>query len=721
MSDDRLSELERALDYHQSGQLEKAAEIYNHILKVKPNHQEALYRLSAIAYQTGDDKTAFEHLQRVIVVDPECAQTYNLLGLVLARRNQLSEAEATLRKALLYGRNAQIVNNLGTVLQEQGVTGKALECYQEALQLDPGYATAHYNMGNAYRAANDLDSAIKCYRDAIRLCPDSVDALAALGGVLNRSGHFNEALLSLTQATRLQPGDANLHCEVGDSLQHIGSLEQAKIAYQKALELDSHSFRAWYSMGCVESAAGEYANAIENFQYALRIEPKNPRALHNCGQGFFKLGQAEVALGYFRNAIRYGEEELPRTSIAVMIPGCSSVDNQLILDERKSWAQRFGEGNLVNKQAYPDKPTPRKKHVRIGYVSSFFQDANWMKPVWGVINHHDRKRFRIYLFSDAKDSQIKDGYNKHPTDCFYDISKYSNKSAAKLISENEIDILVDLNGYSKVARLPLFAFRPAPIILGWFNMYATTGMSCFDYLVGDHQVIPADEELFYREKIIRVPGTYLAFEVSYSVPKVVPPPCLSAQIFTFGSLSSQYKVTTEVIGAWSKILKACSNSRLIVKNSYLGSEGNRQFLHGKFADFGVERERVELQGPSDHFRFLETYNEIDVALDTFPYNGGTTTTEAIWQGVPMLTFYGDRWVSRTSASLLRAGNLSDYVAADLDDYINKAIHFATSAEAPKKLERLRKKMRSCLVESPACDSLGLARSLEYHYERIANH
>jgi predicted O-linked N-acetylglucosamine transferase (SPINDLY family) len=265
-------------------------------------------------------------------------------------------------------------------------------------------------------------------------------------------------------------------------------------------------------------------------------------------------------------------------------------------------------------------------------------------------------------------------------------------------------------------RLPLFALRPAPIAIGWFNMYATTGMSGFDYLIGDKQVIPAEEDRFYSEIVLRVPGSYLTFEVNYPVPPVTSPPCLQKGAITFGSLASQYKITNEVVASWSRILEQSPNSSLIVKNAHLASPLSRRFVHSLFAKHGIGPEQVFLEGPEEHYEFLKAYGRIDIVLDTFPYNGGTSTTEAVWQGVPVISFHGDRWASRTSASILRAGGLEEFVARDREGYITSAVRWGTSPDSWQRLTELRSTMRSKLSASPVCDTFRFARAMEHIYK-----
>lgn len=664
------------MDHHRAGRLEQARERYKKILRATPAHVDALYLLGVIAHQTGQPAQAVELMRRSLAVVPDQARCYNILGLDQKALGMADEAESSFRRAIALDNSAEHHNNLGVLFREQERLDDAIAAYRQALARDPRHAATHYNLGNVYRAKGEIEAAADSYRQAIESNPQ--DALA--------------------------------HCDLGDALQTLGQLQAASAEYRRSLELNPAQPRAWYAAGCAESSRKEYVIAIACFRRALEIQPAWPEAQHNLGQVLFKLGQVEEALDLFRQASAAGDPALPLAAIAVIIPGSPSSDNQAILDARRAWAKR----HLPAPRPLQRMTTPDRS-LRIGYVSSFFQDHNWMKPVWGLMNHHDRQRFEIHLFSDAPRSQIEHGYRSHPQDQFHDTTALSNDALAQLIEQAGIDVLVDLNGYSAIGRLPLFAMKPAPVVAGWFNMYATTGISAYDYLIGDDHVIPPEEEKFYSEKIVRVPGSYLTFEVTYPVPDVADPPCLSTGAITFGCLASQYKITNEVVDAWTRILEQVPNSSLLLKNSTLGSASVRQFVQDLFSRRRISPDRIHLQGPSDHFQFLETYAQIDIALDTFPYNGGTTTTEAIWQGVPVVTFHGDRWVSRTSASLLHSASLGDLVAQQLDDCISLAVRLANS---PDRLLDLRRNMRSRLRASPVCDTQSFAQNMERLYTQM---
>ena len=705
---------QQALDLHHVGLLTEASELCQEILEAVPDHTEALYLLAVIAHETGQPTQAVELIRQVLAIEPDQAKCYNILGLDLTALGLLEEAEASFRRAIALHDSADGHLNLGLLWKHQGRQDDAIAEYQQALTRAPGYAAAHYNLGNVYRAKGELGAAERSYRRAIESEPEHARALAALGQVLETLARDEEAVPFLKRAIVLLPDDADLHCDLGNALLTLGQPSGASAAYQRSLQLNPKLSRTWYAVGCAQSSRKEFATAIVCFRRALETHPNWPAAQHNLGKALFRLGQIDEALDLFRQSAAGGDPALPEAAIAVIIPGSPASDNQAILDARRTWMEHQLPPRPTNKHSSRRVKTGDRP-LRIGYVSSFFQDHNWMKPVWGLINQHDRQHFEVHLFSDAPLSQIRYGYLRHPQDHFYDTTGLSNEALSERIEDAEIDLLVDLNGYSTMQRLPLFTLRPAPVVVGWFNLYATTGMPGYDYLIGDDQVIPPEEEKFYCEKIVRVPGSYLTFEVTYPVPPVVDPPCMSRGAITFGSLASQYKITGEVIGAWSRILLEVPDSSLILKNGALVSQSTREFVHGLFERHHVSPRRVRLEGPSDHYKFLETYGEIDIALDTFPYNGGTTTTEAIWQGVPMVTFSGDRWVARTSASILRSANLGDLVGQGLEDYISLAIGLANS---PDRLLNLRQNMRSRLQGSAVCDTRSFARNMERLYEQM---
>ncbi len=706
--------LQTALEHHQAGRLQEAAESYSKILKIEPNHARALYLFGLVAYQGGHPEQAVKIIRKSLSIERNNAECYNVIGLALSSLGKTEEATENFQRAINLEKAPEFYTNLGNLMQDQGRADEAIAAYRQALERDPNFANANYSLGNALRAKHELEQAAECFQRAVDADATHANACAALGQTLLSLRRSAEAVPVLQKAVSLLPEDAELHCGLADALQSLGQLREASAEYRKAFQLDPQLGRAWYAFGCLESSRDEYANAVFAFRKALEIQPQWPQALHNLGEALFGLGQVDEALQQFERAAASGPPKMPRSMIAVIVPGSPKADNQAILEARRAYAELAVPATL-DRERFASRPKPEGRPLRVGYISSFFHRENWMKPVWGLVKQHDRSQFEIHLFSDAPLSAMPSEFSAHPEDRFHEIGALSNEAAAAQIEASGIDLLIDLNGYSKTQRLPLFGLRPAPVIVGWFNLYATTGMRCYDYLIGDDVVIPPEEERFYTEKIVRVPGSYLTFEVGYPTPDIAEPPALANGVTTFGCLGPQYKITNDVIATWSRILREAPDSRLLLKNSALGSPGARRIMHGVFGEHGIAAERIRLEGPADHFEFLKTYGEIDIALDTFPYNGGTTTMEALWQGVPVVAFPGDRWVSRISASLLSAAGLDQFVAPDLDGYVSLAVELA---KAPRNLTELRSQMRERLSKSSVCDTQTFARNMERLYLKM---
>lgn len=546
----------------------------------------------------------------------------------------------------------------------------------------------------------------------------SIETVLTEARTLAAAGQLPAAVAMLQTALPRYPEHAGIALLFADLLQADGQLQAAVAAYSVALRIGAESADGWFGAGCAHLALNASGVAAACFGRAVALMPRSGPAHYNLGKSLFNLGRIESAVFSFARAEPLDSQvtDMAQASIACIIPGDPRADHLTVLQARRRWADNTALG-LVPLNACPVPPTQRK--LRVGYLSAFFGAANWMKPVFALINRHDRTIFEIYMLSDGEPPSAASGYRDHDLDYICDLRGVTNERAAGIIADLGIDVLVDLNGYSFQQRLGLLMYRPAPHIVGWFNMFATTGVAAVDWLVGDGHVIRRDEEPFYVERIHRLPGTYLAFEILYDVPDVAPPPCLAAGQITFGTLGSHYKLTDAVVSAWARILLAAPQTKLFIKNATLEDESVRNDLLQRFHQLGVSERRMTLEGRSPHFAFLDAYRHIDIALDTFPYNGGTTTTEALWQGVPVLTFDGDRWASRTSASLLLAAGLRDWVLPDLAGYVDRAIALANDVRTPAMLLTLRNDMRARLRSSAACDADDLCHAMEDFYRTIA--
>lgn len=472
----------------------------------------------------------------------------------------------------------------------------------------------------------------------------------------------------------------------------------------------------------IELVKGEaYAAAIPVLLRAVADGASDPMVCFALAGALFKLGEIEKAIDVLRNAAGSSDAEVRRSAlqkIATAIPGDPRASNEEILRARQEWTG--GESKIESPRCAVKVQAPVEgRKLRIGYVCGFFGKRNWMKPVWGMLNAHDRSAVEVHLFLDGGLPKREWGWTPHESDHGHNLNNLSNEDAAKSIEAAEIDVLVDLNAYSSPDRVGLFLRKPAAVQVGWFNTFAPSGTEAFDYAIGDQTVLPQSEERFYTERILRVEGSYLAYSVLYPVPEVEPAPCAIANRITFGCFAPNYKITNEVVATFAEILRAVSGARLILKNACLEEAGNLATMRERFGAQGIEEDQLICEGPAEHFEFLKAYGRIDVALDTFPYSGGTTTMEALWQGVPVLTLWGDRWVSRTSASLMRAAGLKEWVRESRESLVNCAIELAKSPDSIGRLCDFRSNVRERLRTRPVCDVAVLCRQLESHYRVIA--
>ncbi|MEZ6118520.1 MAG: tetratricopeptide repeat protein [Pirellulaceae bacterium] len=462
----------------------------------------------------------------------------------------------------------------------------------------------------------------------------------------------------------------------------------------------------WQKMGSALLQVKEYAQAKEALANALKLDNTNATTHHLLAKAQFTLGETDEAVAHLLQAHSLNSSAIESLqSAAHIIANAPSATNQDVLEIRREFAKRLP---LNRPQSHDSKQLGNAKPIRIAFLSAHFRLRNYMKPVWGLLNHLDRTRFQVVLLDDGQGESEFVGYRTNACDQIHSVRNQSDMQLAQTLEDLRIDVLVDLSSYSYPQRLSLFQQPLAPVTIGWFNAFATSGLPGFDYILGDSHVIPQEEEAFYSERVIRLESSYLTFQVDYPVPPVAASPCLQSQRFTFGSLVSQYKITSVVLDAWSQILQQAPNTELIIANGDMKSPHNQAYLRQQFANLSVDAYRIRLLPPADHDTFLKYYDLIDLALDAFPYNGGTTTMEALWQGVPVLTKNGDRWAARTSQTLLRECHLSDFVAKSVDEYVRVAVHWSQPSRWDA-LAELRAQMRTALSASSVCNCAEMAK------------
>ena len=516
------------------------------------------------------------------------------------------------------------------------------------------------------------------------------------------------------RSPRQRPRKPNMAVDAeAKQLIDAGKVMEGLRLLDNAIDRGEDTPTTWRLMGTGLLQVKEYAQAVGALDRALSLRSDDAESRYALAETLFQLGDVPQAAKHFEHVARQHDHLNAWCNLATIIPGDPTADNERIGEIRRTYADRISSSRS-DRCDDPVEPYQDCTKLRLGYISAYFANENYMKPVWQLIRSHDRDQFQIHLFADDVAEDNFDWFNESRTasDKIHLTTDLANRQLVDLIREQQLDVLVDLNAYSVPWRLPIFTHRLARVVAAWFNMYATSGLPGIDWIIGDSIVVAESEQTHYSERVARLPQSYLSFDVDYQTPDIVPAPCLTNGYLTFGSLISQYKVTPQVYDAWARILRGCNDARLMLGNRVLSSECNRQYILQQFSDRGVDPDRITCLPPADHLDFLRYYERFDIALDAFPYNGGTTTTEAMWQGVPTLAINGDRWAARTSATLLLHSHLGDFVAKSIDEYVGLAIGWASDSKRFDQLNQIRSTMRSDLRKSTLCNGQSMVRSFE---------
>jgi len=445
----------------------------------------------------------------------------------------------------------------------------------------------------------------------------------------------------------------------------------------------------------------------QKFLSTLEIKTPEEKALSSAalnllGVASSKLAMPESAVELLRLSAELSENNSKAcVEISNAIFAANSSEKFSAEDFKKLYAEY--KKYLSDIAPYPKKFYNHKK-IRVGFLSSDFHNHPVIKWVWALIYKLDKKFFATYCYNARKDFDVITENVKATVENWRDISNLQEAQAAKLIREDEIDILFDLSGHTSGNRLRVAAYRPTPVQISGIGYMNSTGLDCFDYFLSDE--ICAGDENYFTEKLLRLPHSHICFEPTTKM-KVSPPPCLRKNFVTFGSFNQFNKITNSMLMTWKKILYAVPNSRLILKNKILDKNDGREFVANRLKKFDIDVARVEMRNFTADY--LREYDDVDIALDTFPYTGGITTCEALYMGVPVVSLYGERHGSRFGLSILKNIGLEELAVNSYEDYINRAVALANDWEL---LKILRKNLRGMMTKSPLMDSENYIREIQ---------
>lgn len=597
-------------------------------------------------------------------------------ALASLKNGQLVQAKkACLNILQIQPGNAEAFHLLGIIAAQLRSYDEAIENFRRAIVLEPRQPAFHYNLAKALKETNDFPSAIAGYRKALSLDPEFLDAALNLGNVLKEAGRLDEAAACFKAALAKSPGDGEMHYNLGNVHVAQGRLEDAATCFRAALACKPGFAEAITNLGNVLKEQGRLQDAVDCYREAMGLAPAYLAAQHNLLYTL-NFDYLETPEEVFAEHRRFGLR----------------------------LASKIASGPVA-------AASPRASRVRLGYVSADFRThscAYFLEPLLGA---HDATRFEVFCYSDVKHPDTTTARLKKLAGHWRDVSRLNDDALSEVIRQDNLDILVDLAGHTEHNRLPVFAGRAAPIQVAWLGYPNTTGLATVDYRLTDSRADPEGEtDFLYTERLLRLPVSFLCYQPPPGSPPVVSPPCEKNGYVTFGCFNNASKVTPSVMSVWSELLTAVSDSKLLLKSRQFKDQATRERYLDLFESFGVDRDRVELIGqlPNRHDH-LAAYGKVDIALDPFPYNGTTTTCEALWMGVPVISLAGEMHAGRVGVSLLHSIGLEALIARTPAEYVSKGAKLASDCASRAKA---RKTLRDSFLNSPLCDGKRFARDVE---------
>ncbi len=712
------NKLRDAVRQHRAGALDAAASLYAEALSLDPDHADALHLSGVAAYQRDRHEEAIQLISRAIERAPAIPDFPHSRGLARRATGDLAGAEAD---------------------------------FARAVALNPDYLAAWINLGLTRLQLTRVLPAIDAFRRAVKLAPESAEAQAYLGTALLKDNRGAEAAVSLKLAVAAQPDFAEAHYNLGLALQRSGDTAGAEKAWRQAIAANPFYLKPWNNLaqalrdrglvaearGLFERAlsqsgadtpdaaelwnnfanlldsVGEAEKAIDAYHRAVALAPRHPELRANFGSALLGIGQVSVALSHLRQALDLAPDQ-PDTVHPYLLGLLYREDTDaLMLSTAKSWAARF---KAAPPARYLNDRNPEKR-LRIGYVSPDFCRHVVMHFSEPVLEAHDGSAVEIFCYANVLRPDDVTQRFRALADHWRDTRMMSDAALAATIHADQVDILVDLAGHTVGSRLSMFAYRPAPIQMTWLGYPATTGLSQIDWRITDDASDPIGmTEEQYTERLLRLPGGFNVYRPPVDLPDVAPLPALTSGHVTFGSFNHAAKITDEALDLWAALLARVPGSRLLIKNRGCDIESVRAGYLDRLIRHGIAADRIELLRSIPEARgHLSAYNRVDIALDSFPYNGTTTTCESLLMGVPVVGLEGRSHRARVGVSLLSRIGLADLVAADPASYVDAAARLAGDLPA---LAQRRAGLRQRFLTSSVCDATALTRRLEQAYRMV---
>jgi protein O-GlcNAc transferase len=745
--DESESKLREATRLHRSGRLEEAGRLYEAVLAAGARTFDALHQLGILHYQQGRHQQAQELLEEAIALNPASAPAWCNKGLVLQARQRPREALASYERALALGSgHAEIHNNRGNVLLELGRPDEALASHDVAVRLNPRSALAYNNRGNVLKHLGRLGEALTSYDQAIALKPDHIDAHVNRAGVLAALGRPHEALASYQRIVALRPADAELHVGLARLLASLNRLEEAFASCNRAIALKSDHAEAHRHRGILLTTARRHAEALASFDKVLALVPGDIDAHIRRAFVLLTLHRPDEALASYEHVLAanpghpaaFGaianaaldccdwrrSEEIARQLPQRVADGRCVIEPLALLGYDCSARTQFECARHFARLRVPVLPEPlrprvpyRHDKIRLAYLSADFRRHPVSYQITELIERHDRARFEVIGVSFGPDDgtparkRIASAF-----DDFIDVRNVSDREVASILRQREVDIAVDLMGYTTSERLGILAHRPAPVQVQYLGFPGTLGTDFIDYVIADPVILPFDQQPHFAENIVHLPECYLVNDRRRAIASE-PPGRDSAGLpetgFVFCCFNTSRKITSAVFDVWMRLLGKVPGSVLwLARDNDVAQANLRREARAREID---PARLVFLERVASSEQHLARHALADLFLDTLPYNAHSTGAAALWAGLPFITCMGATMQSRIGASILRAADLPELVTHSLEEYARLAERLATDRSA---LAAVRAPLQTNRLTCSLFDTDRFRRHIEAAYLRM---
>ena len=692
------------------GRIVEAIEHYNKAIESNPQHADTYNNLGNALRKLGRKQDALNNYNKALLLNPQDEKTHNNRGLLYYEMSMFEEAAENFNKALqLNPQNPQTYNNLGNTLRKLGRKQEALANFDNAIQHNPHYAEAYNNRGLLLQDSGRLENALDSYKHALQLNPGFIKAINNQGRVLRQQGKLEEALASFEKAIELHPRYAEAYNNRGITLRELGRKDAALESFDTAIQLHPRYAVAYYNRANSLQKLGRLDEALESYNKALELKPDLAEALNNLGLLLQDMGRLKEAEAAYRRALQLNPNHRHTYSnLLFLLNYVTDRNAEEIFAEYRKYDKRFGLPLREHWHPHTRSHDPQRR-LRIGYVSPDFSKHSTRFFLEPLLAQHNHERFEITAYAEVrkKDTLTKRylGY----VDRWVRTNELSDAELAERIRADGIDILVDLAGHTAKNRLGVFARKPAPVSVSWLGYGYTTGLAAVDYFLTDAATVPSGSEHLFSETPWRIDTPAFAYRPAEGMGEISPLPASQRGYITFGTLTRAVRINHRTIRVWSEILKRVRNARLVINSINFKHSTAQEALAKRFVLEGIEAERLIIGYTSPPWELLRT---IDITLDCFPHNSGTTLFESLYMGIPFITLTDRPSVGRLGSSILEGVGHPEWITHSETEYIDKAVALAGDLD---RLAQIRSSLRRELQSGPLMDEQGFVRKVEHAY------